>query len=175
MHFYLMLRKDSWAGLVKETVFAFELLFCLKFKLCCNNIVFLKAFLVWFSLTMLAILWNHRWSYFIGLWVKFWRGYWHILTVHSQKLDNRSFFLWFWCRTTPILVIQFLLLSVVLWQEHLHQLFPSLAALPPHCHTAQILFHLQSWAFTTQHAVPLKNSHFNLSWQLLSVAWREIF
>lgn len=41
-----------------------------------------------------------------------------------------------------------LFLSMVLWQEHLHQLFPSLIALPPHWHTAQILFHLQSWAFS---------------------------
>lgn len=39
MHFYLMLRKDFWAGLVEETVFAFELLFCLNFKFCYNNTV----------------------------------------------------------------------------------------------------------------------------------------
>lgn len=77
---------------------------------------------------MLEIPWNHQWSYFIGLWVKFWRNSWDILAMHSQKPENCLFFLCFWCRTTPTLVIQCLFLSMVLWQEHLHQLFPSLTA-----------------------------------------------
>lgn len=42
LRFYLMLRKDFWSGLVEETVFAFELFFCLKFKFCYNNTVFPK-------------------------------------------------------------------------------------------------------------------------------------
>lgn len=112
---------------------------------------------------MLEIPLNHQWSYFIYLWVIFWRSSWNILAMHSQKSETCPFILWFWCRTAPTLVTQCLLLSMVLWQEHLHQLFPSLAALPPPCHTAQTLSHLQSWAFSTQHAPPLKCSHFNLS------------
>lgn len=112
---------------------------------------------------MLEITLNHQWSYFIYLWVIFWRSSWNILAMHSQKSETCPFILWFWCRTAPTLVTQCLLLSMVLWQEYLHQLFPSLAALPPPCHTAQTLSHLQSWAFSTQHAPPLKCSHFNLS------------
>lgn len=139
MHFYIILRKDFWVGLAKETVFAFELLFCLEFKSRFNNAEFLNSFLVSFSLSMLEIPWNHQWSYFIDLGMKSWRSSWEILAMHRKKLENCPFFLWLWCRTAPALVMQSLLLPMVFWQERLHRVqpFPALPALPPCCHTAR--------------------------------------
>ena len=178
MYFYLILRKDFWVGLGKETVFAFKLLFCLEFKSWFSNTDFPKNFLVSFSLSMLEIPWNHQWSYFIGLGMKSWRSSWEILAMHRKKLKKCPFFLWLWCRTTPALVIQSLLPPIVLWQERLH---PSPAVSFPSCSSPLLprrtegLFHLWSWANEYPTSCSLKMRFSLSSWQLLSVACREMF
>lgn len=171
MHFYLILRKDFRVGLHKETVFASELLFCLEFKSWFKNTDFPKNFLVSFSLSVLEIPQKSPVIIFHGFGDEILKEFLRDFGYAQKEIGKLS------------------LLSLALMRDDsclgdtafapAHPAptgtpAPSPAVSFPSCSSPLLPLPPAELGFQYLACSPLKMC-FNLSWQLLSVAWREIF